>query len=73
MTRCTLVPPQLRGVLTLLVVVIAGAPYAHWASDKRDVVFECPCHAEWVATELERLGGVDGALRGAQLPSVRKR
>ena len=50
MTRCTLVPPQLRGVLTLLVVVFVVAPSA-LAEDKRDVVFECPCQAEWAPTE----------------------
>ena len=49
MKRSPLVPPLVRGILTLLVVVIAGAPYA-LGGDKRDVVFECPCHAEWVAT-----------------------
>ena len=43
-----MVPPAAVIALLLLVAVGAGTPVAR-AEDRRDVVFECPCEAEWVA------------------------
>ena len=49
MESSPLYPSLARAVLTFLVLAGAGAPSA-LAADQRDVVFECPCSAEWVPT-----------------------
>ena len=56
MTIAGLIRAQAPTLLAAAVLAIYSTPA--WAADRRDMVFECPCSAEWVAGE----GGESGTL-----------
>ena len=52
MTHCAVWPPgRVRRVLVAGLVVVAMSATSAYAGETRDVVFECPCRADWVADD----------------------